>query len=1164
MWIRDVEFPRGLIEAHRGRKLVVFVGAGVSRDAPSNLPDFRRLTEAILAETQQTATEDELANPDVLLGRLERQGVDVHRRVATRIGALKSSPNRLHEAIVDLAAANSSVRIVTTNYDLHLSAVLAARGLKLPEYAGPALPVGDDFTGIVYIHGNLKQDSTQLVVTDKDFGRAYLTDAWAARFLERMFAKFTVLFVGYSHGDVVMRYLGRALGPTSPRYVLTASSDMSYWSPLDIHPIVYPVVGSSHAGLVDSVERWAVQASMGLLDHQQEVARLVAAAPSSIPEENSYLEEVIADSERVGLFADSAKGEEWLTWASGQPEFRLLFSSSVAPTDCTHFLAQWFAREFAAVEAHASAALAIVRDSGGQLGATVWHAIAFHIRRISPRPAWCNPWFLLLIENVPEHTADALDYALSDSRWPEDRELAILLFDHLTEPHAVADRFHFGAAHHLRVGLQGSPHWLDQSWKQVFQPNLEEAATELMPIVDRHFRRAHQLQVAAGAADSQWDPLSYGRSAIEPNPQNHIPGAIDVLIDAARDCLEALLNVNDAYGVALLESWSNSGQPLLQRLALHGWVHQNDVDATAKMTWLQSRNWLWAHQLRHEVFSLIAAALPAADVAVADALVAQAESGDGGESDPERKAYLTFNLLSWIVDHAPELASAKNALDRILANHPDFKIGPHPDLISWHSGGAMASHPPMTPEQLHQRIASGESDVIVELRAFEGVDTSFDGSSWQDAVNVIAQAVRGDPADGLALLADPSSHSPKFISAVVWGWMDADVDDQVVDAIVVQLGQLDLAPMVGEVARLLADAAHGSSGITAWHRSTSARELAMVLWNLIEPDDPGNSPSGHWLDRGIGHPAGQIALFWVRAIAADWSAQPEGWGGLTAPTRESLEVLLNSGDTRSAMAEVILASQLLFFFATDENWCLDHVLPMLDWDTPERAQRAWEGYLVWGRWNDKLLAAGLRDRYRSTLEHLGDLRDEMHERFCAHLAGIAVYAEADPSPLLQAFTARASEADSVGWITEVSVQLDQVPVDAVENLWDKWMRSYWQGWLQSVPRTMTVGEAAALALWTVHLSSSVEEGVGLALAHDGAVGEHSNLLRLLDGERLGKAPTPFARLIAHLLKGNEPPFYGDHHLHGIVMKLKGKIPNNEITPIIEQAVRLHFLDAPNW
>jgi len=65
-----------------------------------------------------------------------------------------------------------------------------------PVYEPPALPVGDDFLGVVHLHGSLTQEPRRLVVTDINFSRANLREAWAARFLERMFASFTVLFVG--------------------------------------------------------------------------------------------------------------------------------------------------------------------------------------------------------------------------------------------------------------------------------------------------------------------------------------------------------------------------------------------------------------------------------------------------------------------------------------------------------------------------------------------------------------------------------------------------------------------------------------------------------------------------------------------------------------------------------------------------------------------------------------------------------------------------------------------------------------------------------------------------------------------------------------------------------------------------------------------------------
>ncbi len=66
---------------------------------------------------------------------------------------------------------------------------------------------------MVYLHGRLDQEHHRLIVTDEDFGKAYLTDAWAARFLDRMFGEYPVLFfVGYSHNDTIMKYLARGLG----------------------------------------------------------------------------------------------------------------------------------------------------------------------------------------------------------------------------------------------------------------------------------------------------------------------------------------------------------------------------------------------------------------------------------------------------------------------------------------------------------------------------------------------------------------------------------------------------------------------------------------------------------------------------------------------------------------------------------------------------------------------------------------------------------------------------------------------------------------------------------------------------------------------------------------------------------------------------------------
>src|SRR5277367_330280 len=219
VWIRGVDFPQSLIDAHKAGTLVLFVGAGASMGPPSYLPNFEQLVERVRDESALTSViGDVKGGPlDEILGRMQDDhGVPVHECVARHIRRPGSLPNSTHAAIAKLASVTRG-RIVTTNFDEHLTTSLDP---SLTKYFAPALPMGDQFEGLVYLHGCLCQQADNLILTDRDFGRAYLTDAWAARFLERMFGSYAALFIGYSHNDVIMKYLARGLGRSKDRFIL--------------------------------------------------------------------------------------------------------------------------------------------------------------------------------------------------------------------------------------------------------------------------------------------------------------------------------------------------------------------------------------------------------------------------------------------------------------------------------------------------------------------------------------------------------------------------------------------------------------------------------------------------------------------------------------------------------------------------------------------------------------------------------------------------------------------------------------------------------------------------------------------------------------------------------------------------------------------------------
>ena len=217
---RYLRFPEPVKSALRDGRLVVFAGAGVSMGEPAYLPDFESLARMIANGTGESRQGNEPV--DRFLGRLKDKGTKVHELAAAALSGEDLAPTALHCDLLRLYSDAHRVRIVTTNFDVLFEKAAAKQFDAEPDaFRAPALPLGNDFHGIVHVHGAVSEPK-DLVLTDADFGRAYLTEGWARRFLAGLFREFTVLFVGYGHNDTVMNYLARALPATGERCAVRA------------------------------------------------------------------------------------------------------------------------------------------------------------------------------------------------------------------------------------------------------------------------------------------------------------------------------------------------------------------------------------------------------------------------------------------------------------------------------------------------------------------------------------------------------------------------------------------------------------------------------------------------------------------------------------------------------------------------------------------------------------------------------------------------------------------------------------------------------------------------------------------------------------------------------------------------------------------------------
>ena len=153
------------------------------------------------------------------------------------------------------------------------------------------------------------------------------------------------MFIGYSHNDIVMKYLARGLPPKTERFALTHEPDDPKWNDLRITAIGYPP-DNEHLALHEALEVWAARLEMTSLDHRSRVREIVSGGPPKTPVEHDYLASAIATPVGVRAFAEFARGAEWLAWAETQQAFAAMFEPGSQLPDETRELVYWFARRF--------------------------------------------------------------------------------------------------------------------------------------------------------------------------------------------------------------------------------------------------------------------------------------------------------------------------------------------------------------------------------------------------------------------------------------------------------------------------------------------------------------------------------------------------------------------------------------------------------------------------------------------------------------------------------------------------------------------------------------------------------------------------------------------------------------------------------------------------
>jgi len=364
--------PERLLLAHARGEVLFIAGAGISQ--PANLPNFRGLVRSVykhldvavhavisgIPSTAHNQWNVDLSNLtyqqaaevkrfisgdyDVVLGMLERR-IDaqphaksrVRQIVASELRSTGISPAQIHCALMMLADRGGAVTIVTTNFDLLLESSSKKTHQEVQTYSLGGIPRpgrSDDFAGVLHIHGALDRNPTRtsdLILTDQDFGEFYLRRRVVPDFIYDAARLFNLVLVGYSANDPPMRYLlnavaadGTRFDDLKERFTFVGVEDpdpvaLEDWKGRGITPIPYDAA-NGHAALLGTLDRWsklsAINGKRKFVD--AEVKRIVRAHRNAANDaECDLFDHLIRRSdsnERVRLSALASKYKADFGW----------------------------------------------------------------------------------------------------------------------------------------------------------------------------------------------------------------------------------------------------------------------------------------------------------------------------------------------------------------------------------------------------------------------------------------------------------------------------------------------------------------------------------------------------------------------------------------------------------------------------------------------------------------------------------------------------------------------------------------------------------------------------------------------------------------------------------------------------------------------------------
>lgn len=1141
--IGGIDYPDEVIRALLERRLVVFAGAGVSMDPPTCLPSFEGLVSEVERLTRFERFDDE--SPDQYLGRCEADSdFNVREIVRQLLMRDETRHNTNHVNLLRMFESSGSVRLVTTNFDMMFEQARDQVGWTTEVFTAPLLPTKTDFNGIVHLHGSLA-DPRRMVLTDKDFGRAYLRHGLPSEFLMELVRCYTVLFVGYSNNDVMLRYLLSAVRDVSggKLFMLIPSRYPQTALQSGIHPIQYGQDSTTdHSVLKASIARMGSLFSQRADEWRLSIERSVSRGLPIQQEDEEVIRLALRWTETTMFFVNAADRVTWVQWLDENGYLTPIFKPGESTRACellAHFVARVCVRDSDAY------VLRLLDRHDFTMSDHLWQQLVFAVCRTESREISLSQWVTIVLQQPVERMdGDALSSLARACGVRGDAEALLLLYDFLVMPRTVGHHHEWsGFDEYVKItedtlrksggslALHHCADMLDTQEESILKQALESGI--------RSLERRHRLLKVWEKATDCIDPWSTVYDPINRTDSREQPEGFDLLCVVTRQQIHSIVKSDGLFADELIGRLARSPAPILRRLAVDAVRIRDDLSAETKAVWLMKRTTVADTELASEMARLLEQAFPNLSDQNQSRVVGWLLDGEAQQgSDEDIVAGKQSRWLRTLRRSDPTSKSVKSELQRLRRRAPKSYARPHPErLVSVGEAGFIKHPKPFTVDELLGAPASAWVD---DLLSWQPSGRWIWSEARRGLLDDVRQACIRDFGWGNGLakeLIHRNDASTDLWGAMLTAWQDGGCEvanwSEVLESLAFVSDSRDLAR---DIAFTLVRFAKEARGSGLFERANS---LVAAMWRENSDDAEG------WLSNGPlmaswNSAAGLIPMYWVE-VAKRLLVDEIEMGKISTKLKSEVAEIVRSETQQSMVGKVSLGAWFHVLHRIDKEWSIRVLVPMFG-HTHSGFEAAWEGFL-WTFQGTLWMPNEMLVHVEAAIAHRQEINTQQGvsvSRFVSYLCCTQDSELAHRLFTLLFTTAsdtRSSRHDVANFVIGVRLILRRMDVERRAKVWQLWLRAHLERRKNRVPRDLVIGEVWELLMLIPVMLPAAREIVDVLVDFPIDNSESNNFSSIFHQVDVDDFPEDYAKLMLYLDQYELHPWqwnYNKEHIDKLI------------------------------